>query len=142
MSVSASLKVDRFDLVEAILTEAAHTACVVGAEVTAEDARNQIAEQIGSGRKYPRLPHQSSAPGEAPVNQMEVLHDSIHANTEVDIVGIGASTDVDADYGLFLELGTSKMAPRPFLGSAAVEGEAAAAEYVESIPAALNRVLR
>ena len=141
MGVTASLKINKFDLVEQVLTEMAHTSCVVGVEATVADAKAQVEDQIGSGKKYPGLPKQSSAPLEAPVNQMEELLDSIHENFEPDIIGIGASADVDSPHGLFLELGTSKMEPRPFLGPAAVVGEAAAVEYVESIPATLKRIL-
>ena len=115
-------------------------ACVEGAEATVEDARGQIAEQIGSGRKYPRLPNRSSAPGEAPVNQFEILHDSIEVNLEPDIIGIGAEAAVGAEYGVYLELGTSKMAPRPFLGPASVVGEEVVEQHVAAIPAALDRI--
>lgn len=141
MNVSASLKIDKFDLVERVLHEMAQSSCDVGAEVTVADAKAQVEDQIGSGVKYPNLPNQSSAAGESPVNQMGDLLESIHENPEPDITGIGSEACVDSPYGPYLEFGTSKMQPRPFLGPASVTGEEAAVEYVESIPSTLNRII-
>ena len=80
----------------------------------------------GTGRQYGK--HTASVAGEPPAVNMGVLRASIMSCTEVkgdnvtgqvgpDIEYIaaksGAGTDVD--YGLYLELGTKKMKPRPFL---------------------------
>ncbi len=140
LQASSSIRLNRFDEFERAIVEQAKLACVAGAEATVEDARGQIAEQIGSGRKYVRLPNRSSAPGEAPVNQFEVLRDSIQVNLEPDVIGIGAEAAVGAEYGVYLELGTSKMTPRPILGPASVVGEEAVQQHVAAIPAELDRI--
>jgi len=140
MGVTASLRIDNFERVEAVLAESLAKACLVGAETTAEDARRRIEEQEGSGRKYPQLPNRSSAPGESPVNQFGKLVKSIEVDEEA-VGGVGAAVVVGEKYGEYLEMGTPIMAPRPFLGPASEAGDEAVVTYVASIPAALSRIL-
>ena len=140
MTPSTVVCVNRFDEVEAAIIGAVWMACGIGAEATVKDAQGQIAGQIGSGKQYPRLPNRSSAPLEAPVNQFGDLHDSIHVDLMPDISGIGAAAAVDDEKGKFLELGTSKMEPRPFLGPAAVVGADAVDVYVHTIPKQLEAI--
>jgi len=81
---------------------------------------------LGAGRTYGK--HIASKPGEPPAVDMGVLRASIMSDVSVkgkevtgkvgpDIEHIAAKTEAgtDVEYGLYLEVGTSKMQPRPFL---------------------------
>lgn len=69
-----------------------------------------------TGRMYGM--HQASAPGEAPANKtgrlMNSISYSIHSTHELEI-GASARSNKGAPYPRFLEEGTKKMAPRPYL---------------------------
>lgn len=107
---------------------------------TAEDVVNDAAKETvvairaraiksiqrgpASGTIYPAIPgrrgspHQASAPGQAPQSDTGTLANS--AKWERDAQGYVVGTSIK--YGLWLEVGTSKMAPRPWL-MPAVEAE-------------------
>ena len=83
-----------------------------------------------SGRLYVRAGriHQASAPGEAPAVDTGNLANSIQ--THVLAGGLTAEVTAGAEYGLYLELGTLRMAPRPFFAPAT---EAERAAFVAAI---------
>ena len=60
-------------------------------------------------------PHVPSSPGEPPRIDTKNLHESIMTETQVERTSIETRIGTNVDYGLFLELGTSKMQPRPWL---------------------------
>jgi len=60
-----------------------------------------------------------SSPGSPPHKDTGNLHDSI--TSEVDAGQMAARVGTDLDYGLFLEVGTSKMAARPWLRRSLME---------------------
>ncbi len=60
--------------------------------------------------------HQASAPGEPPAIDTGYLQNSIEEAMIDQTTGVVA---VGADYGLYLEMGTVNMAPRPFMVPAA-----------------------
>lgn len=59
-------------------------------------------------------PHQASAPGEPPSGDTGYLGASINHTIEVRETVV-AVVKANANYGIYLELGTRFMAPRPFL---------------------------
>jgi HK97 gp10 family phage protein len=73
------------------------------------EALDLILREQKSGRRYGN--HQASAPGEAPASDTGRLVQSIR----VEHKGLRGSVIVGADYGAFLERGTSRMRPRPFM---------------------------
>lgn len=63
-----------------------------------------------SGRMYGA--HRASAPGESPAVDTGALKNSIAVEMDTPVRAI---VSVGAEYGLYLELGTRRMAARPFL---------------------------
>lgn len=72
-----------------------------------------------SGVKYPNLPNRSSAPGQSPAAQSGALFDSI----KDDISAFQSELGYTAKYGEFLEMGTSRMAPRPLVQRLVKKGD-------------------
>ena len=95
------------------------------------EAQRSILKGPKTGRIYKRgkTTHQASAPGEAPANDLGFLAGSLKvevtAKFTVDLIAA-------APYAVFLEYGTRKMAPRPFMRPA---GDKAAAKGSETIGA-------
>lgn len=96
-------------------------------------AKQSIQAGDKTGKVYhltnPKRIHQASAPGQAPATDLGTLVNSIQT---VDTQrGDGeAEVVVGAEYGLYLEMGTKDIAPRPFLGPAV---EAARPKFVYAI---------
>ena len=83
-----------------------------------------------SGKHYPRLPNQSSAPGEFSANQTGRLLNSIAWRMSgSDYLSFYAT----ADHAGFQEHGTSKMAPRPNLKRAIDESDGLIRNILEQI---------
>lgn len=87
------------------------------AHVVEQRAQEKLREP-GSGRMYPRgktRSHRASAPGEAPASDTGRLLGSLNTETRRErdaVVGVVSAT---AEYALPLELGTEKIAARPFM---------------------------
>lgn len=75
----------------------------------AEEMKKSIASGTKSGRRYGS--HTASAPGQAPANWTGKLLSSIRVQKTKGV----AFVSVTAKYAEFLEFGTSKMRPRPFI---------------------------
>ena len=103
--------------VELKINEAMITALFNNADKVVVDSANSLAKEMKkrirsgakSGKTYGN--HTSSAPGQSPANWTGELVNSISAISE----GKNSKVIVNANYAEFLELGTSKMRPRPFI---------------------------
>lgn len=85
-----------------------------------EEVRNEVIRLIldtpKTGRLYPRRGgkmHQASAPGEAPANDYGRLLNSIR--TDYDLTTCVGTVTASTKYAAFLEYGTARMAPRPYM---------------------------
>jgi len=83
------------------------------AEVMAENMKQSILTGAKSGEQYYSngKRHQSSAPGQAPANNTGALVRSIKVKKNRN----QATVSIEKDYAVYLEFGTSKMRPRPFI---------------------------
>jgi len=84
-----------------------------GTEAVRNEAIRLILSGPHSGRVYGRRKHQASAPGEPPASDTGRLIGSL--TTSYDPVNLTGKVVVGAQYGLYLEFGTQRMEPRPFL---------------------------
>lgn len=89
-----------------------------------------------SGQVYVRgtRSHRASAPGEAPANDTGRLVNSIRARLEQ---GLTWRVGADARYAAPLELGTNRIAPRPFLAPAL---ESVKAQFIAAVKAVFDGV--
>jgi hypothetical protein len=94
-------------------------AAIVGRTIKRIEARAKLKmSEPKSGRVYHRgkhgaRVHQASAPGQAPA----VDTGNLKAGVQSSMIGkTTGEVAVYPDYGLYLELGTHAIAPRPFLG--------------------------
>ena len=86
---------------------------------TAQNIRTHAIKSIQRGTKSgivyektsPKRTHKASAPGEAPATDTGLLANSIQA----DIEGRQATVFTDLEYAAWLEFGTQKIEPRPFM---------------------------
>ena len=90
-------------------TDQINTALDSSGQALADDAVTKIDGGARTGRMYGN--HQASAPGEYPKSRTGELVASIFKRLESLSVMVGSGLD----YGKFLELGTSRMAARPWL---------------------------
>ena len=92
---------------------AAEKAVNESANNVAKEMKKSILTGSKSGRQYfiKGTRHQSSSPGQPPANSTGQLVRSI----KVKKTNNGQEVTIDAEYAAFLEYGTSKMRPRPFI---------------------------
>jgi len=88
------------------------------ATIVSQEAQRLVFDPPKTGRVYqkydPRRTHQASAPGEAPANDLGHLADDITIDRADRARGRIVIASL-AHYSKWLEFGTRKMAPRPFL---------------------------
>ena len=108
-----------------------------GGQLIRGEAIRSIQSGPKSGRTYekynPRRTHKASAPGQAPAS------DTGNLVSQIMSVADGKDTLVEsrAEYSKFLEFGTSKMLPRPFLFPAS---EKSTKKIVQVLIQKLNKV--
>ena len=108
-----------------------------GGQLIRGEAIRSIQTVPKSGRTYekynPRRTHKASAPGQAPAS------DTGNLVSQIMSVADGKNTLVEsrAEYSKFLEFGTSKMLPRPFLFPAS---EKSTKKIVQVLIQKLNKV--
>ena len=89
-----------------ILTEVAAHTHTIG---------KQVEQNAKRSMKDGGIPHVPSRPGEPPHIDTKTLHDSIMTETQKESDSVETRVGTNVKYGLYLELGTVKMLPRPFL---------------------------
>lgn len=111
VKTSVSLKINSVALDS--IFKAAEDAINQSANNVAKEMKKSILTGSKSGRQYfiKGRRHQSSSPGQAPANSTGQLVRSI----KVKKISNGQEVVIDAEYAKFLEYGTSKMRPRPFI---------------------------
>ena len=83
------------------------------ADKMVENMKTSILSGAKSGRQYYKngARHTASAPGQSPANQTGDLVKSIKVSKSKN----KATISISKNYAVFLEFGTSKMRPRPFI---------------------------
>jgi HK97 gp10 family phage protein len=86
---------------------------VFAADKMAKEMKNSILSGAKSGRQYyiNGARHTASAPGQSPANQSGDLVKSIKVSKERN----KSIISISKNYAVYLEFGTSKMRPRPFI---------------------------
>ena len=107
VSAKIQIKLNKAELTKII--NQAENLVYDGSAYMAEEMKKSIASGAKSGRKYGN--HTSSAPGQSPANWTGQLLRSIKVQKAKGI----AFVYITAKYAEFLEFGTSKMRPRPFI---------------------------
>ena len=111
---------------------------VTKASIFTQGVAKQLIGRAGKGRLYRRgnIKHRASKPGDPPARDTGILANSVSHKVSIkrlfvrgqvgsDIDSIRSRTDktTDPEYGLFLELGTSRIAPRPWLRPALIKAK-------------------
>lgn len=107
ISAKLQVKVNKSEL-DKIINQAENLV-YEGSEYMANEMKKSIASGKKSGKRYGS--HSSSAPGQAPANWTGKLLKSIRIQKTKGL----SFVYVTAKYAEFLEFGTSKMRPRPFI---------------------------
>jgi len=111
VSASVNLRINEAEFQK--LLDDANKITEKAADKMAENMKNSILSGAKSGNQYYKngARHTSSAPGQSPANQTGELVRSIKVNKEAN----KSTVSINKNYAVYLEFGTSKMRPRPFI---------------------------
>ena len=84
--------------------------------------QSRLREKINRGNPAPG--DNPSAPGEAPKKRTGNLQDNVLIKADKGSLRITVGLGLNADYGIWLEFGTSRIAPRPWIRSTWEESKA------------------
>lgn len=111
INASVNVKINKNEFLK--LLDDANKITEEAADKMAKEMKNSILSGAKSGSQYyiNGARHTSSAPGQAPANVTGALVRSIKVNKEKN----KSTIKIEKNYAIFLEFGTSKMRPRPFI---------------------------
>ncbi len=111
INASIDLKINKNALLKVL--DDANQLTEKAADKMANEMKKSILSGAKSGRQYfsNGTRHTSSAPGQAPANNTGALVASIKVTKERN----KSTINISKNYAIFLEFGTSKMRPRPFI---------------------------
>ncbi len=111
VKASVNLKINKDQFLK--LLDEANMITEMAADKMAKEMKKSILSGAKSGRQYyiNGARHTSSAPGQAPANVSGALVRSIKVTKERN----KSTININKNYAVFLEFGTSKMRPRPFI---------------------------
>jgi HK97 gp10 family phage protein len=111
INASVSLKINKDQFMK--LLDDANAITEKAADKMATEMKNSILSGAKSGKQYFKngARHTASAPGQSPANQSGALVKSIKVGKERN----KSTISISKNYAVFLEFGTSKMRPRPFI---------------------------
>ena len=112
---------------------------VGGTEKVRNEALRLIMQTAKTGRLYRTrgVVHRASAPGESPASDTGRLANSI--TTAYDATKLSGMVSANTVYAPYLEYGTMKMEPRPFMRPALANTQQ---QFVESVEKAVEAALR
>ena len=111
VNASVFLRINKDEFLK--LLDEANMITELAADKMAKEMKNSILSGAKSGRQYyvNGARHTASAPGQPPANVTGELVRSIKVTKERN----KSTINISKNYAIFLEFGTSKMRPRPFI---------------------------
>ena len=111
VNASVFLRINKDEFLK--LLDEANMITELAADKMAKEMKNSILSGAKSGRQYyvNGARHTASAPGQPPANVTGELVRSIKVSKERN----KSTININKNYAIFLEFGTSKMRPRPFI---------------------------
>jgi HK97 gp10 family phage protein len=140
IQINVSLKdkaIKKLDNAPEVLKQEINKAIQQSALLIHNTSKRKIQSARPTGRIYKRrsITHRASAPGQPPASDTGRLANSIRVNFKPFVAEVGSAVK----YSAFLENGTSKMLPRPWLEPSYLENENAITAVIDN---ALKRVFK